>query len=49
MKQKPPLNHGFISLGVYRFETGKAAVITIRAKDAGGFAHADAVQLLPAE
>ena len=44
---KPPLPQNFISLGVFQFEPGKPAVITIGGKPANGNVHADAVQLLP--
>ena len=44
---KPPLPQNFISLGVFRFEPGKPAVITIGGKPTNGNVHADAVQLLP--
>ena len=38
---------GFVSLGVFRFEPGKPAVVTIGGEPADGNVHADAVQLLP--
>ena len=46
---KSPLPKGFVSLGKYRFEPGKPAVITIGGGPADGNVHIDAVQLLPAE
>ena len=46
-REKPPLPQNFISLGVFRFAPGKAAVVTIGGKAANGNVHADAVQLLP--
>jgi hypothetical protein len=42
----PPLK-GFVSLGVFRFEPGKPAVVTIGGAPADGTVHVDAVQLLP--
>jgi hypothetical protein len=42
-----PLEKGFASLGVYRFEPGKPAVVIIGDGPANGNVHADAVQLLP--
>ena len=46
-RTKPPLAQNFISLGTFRFEPGRPAVITIGGKAADGNVHADAVQLLP--
>ncbi len=43
-----PLEKGFLSLGVYRFEAGKPAVVVIGDGSADGNVHADAVQLIPA-
>ena len=40
---------GFVSLGKFRFEPGKPAVVTIGEGSADGNIHADAVQLLPAK
>ncbi|MEA3209820.1 MAG: hypothetical protein QOE70_2877 [Chthoniobacter sp.] len=45
----PPLPQGFVSLGVFRFEPGKPAAVTISSEGADGNVHADAVQLLPAQ
>jgi len=42
-----PLPKGFISLGKYRFEPGKPAVVIIGDGPADGNVHADVVQLLP--
>lgn len=49
MRQPPPLPNGFISLGAFELKQGESVSVTIAAKDAGGFAHADAVQVLPAK
>ncbi len=48
MRQAPPLEHGFISLGHVELDAGASCVVTISTEDAGGLAHADAVQWLPA-
>ncbi len=45
-REKPPLPRGFISLGKFRFEPGKPAVVVIGGGPADGHIHADAVQLL---
>lgn len=47
MRQPPPLEDGFISLGQFDFRPGAAAAVEIGTKDAGGNAHADAIQVLP--
>jgi hypothetical protein len=43
---KPDKKLGFVSLGVYRFEAGTPAVVTISTDGADGTVHADAVQLI---
>ena len=49
MKQKPPIKGGWVSVGRYRFEAGKAGTVVIGGKpDPRGNLHADAVQILPA-
>ncbi|MEZ5386676.1 MAG: FAD-dependent oxidoreductase [Prosthecobacter sp.] len=45
-KKAPPIDKTFLSLGVFRFEAGKPAVITITNGDTDGIVGADAVQLL---
>lgn len=47
-RQKPPIEGTWISLGVYDFAAGKAAV-TISNRNTNGHVIADAVQLLPEE
>jgi hypothetical protein len=42
----PPLAKGFFSLGVHRFEKGKAGAVVVSAKGADGNVHADAVQVI---
>ena len=49
MKQQPPLENGFISVGTFDLKKGEAVSVTISAKNAGGLAHADAVQILRVE
>lgn len=44
----PTLPSGFVSLGVFLFESGKAWALEISADGADGNVHADAVQVLPA-
>lgn len=46
---KSPLPQGFISLGKFRFQAGKPAVVEIGTGPADGNVAADAVQLLPAQ
>lgn len=46
-KQKPPKDDLFMSLGAFRLEKDKPAVITIRNDETNGITGADAVQLLP--
>lgn len=46
-KRKLPEADPFLSLGRFRFEAAKPAVITIRNSDTDGIVGADAVQLLP--
>lgn len=46
-QRKDPPPSGFVSVGTYRFEPGKPAVVTIGGEPADGNVHADAVQLLP--
>ena len=45
-KKVPPIDKLFLSLGVFRFESSKPAVITIENADTDGIVGADAVQLL---
>ena len=47
-QQEPaPLDKGFISLGTFRFESGKPVVVIIGYGPSNGHVHADAVQLFP--
>jgi hypothetical protein len=47
MREPPPLDKGFISLGQFDFRPDAPAAVEIGTQDAGGNAHADAVQFLP--
>jgi hypothetical protein len=49
MRKAPPLENGFISVGTYDLNQGETVTVTIAAKNAGGFVHADAMQVLPAK
>ena len=45
-KTKAPLEHGFISLGVYHLKAGAPAAVVLATEGADGLVHADAVQVL---
>ncbi|WP_197444405.1 FAD-dependent oxidoreductase [Maioricimonas rarisocia] len=47
MQQEPPVENGWISLGTYDLRKSDRVSVTVSTEDAGGNAHADAVQLLP--
>jgi FAD-dependent oxidoreductase family protein len=47
-RKPPPLEKGFLSLGTFRFEKGKAGYVEIGNQDVNGFVIIDAVQWLPA-
>ncbi|MFG0296897.1 MAG: hypothetical protein ACF8PG_13405, partial [Maioricimonas sp. JB045] len=47
MRQEPPVENGWISLGTYDLRKSDRVSVTVSTEDAGGNAHADAVQLLP--
>lgn len=49
MRNPAPLEDGFISLGEYSLKKGEPVSIIISTDDAGGNAHADAVQILAVE
>jgi hypothetical protein len=49
MRQKPPLKDGFISLGTFSVAKGDKVAVELRTEGAGGFVHADSVQILPAK
>lgn len=47
-EQKPPaLEHGFLSLGSFRFEAGKMGAVVVSTKGAKGHVAIDAIQVLP--
>jgi hypothetical protein len=48
-KKDPPLPGGFVSLGAFRFEAGKAGAVVVSNKGADGHVCIDAVQVVPAE
>src|SRR5205823_4356485 len=41
-----PLEHGFVSLGVYRFDAGKPGAVIVSTKGANGLVAVNAIQLL---
>jgi hypothetical protein len=45
-KHKPPIDGAFISLGVFRFESGRAGSVTITNAGTNGYVVADAVQFI---
>jgi hypothetical protein len=49
MQAPPPLERGFISLGVFTLKNGESAAVTLTGEDAGGLVHADAIQVLAVE
>jgi hypothetical protein len=48
MRQQPPIDDGFGSAGRLTLQKGEKCVVVIGTDGAGGFAHADAVLLVPA-
>ena len=49
MKQKPPIEGGFISVGQVELKAGETVSVTLSTEKAGGNVHADAVQLVPVD
>ncbi len=49
MTKEPPIDDGFISVGEYELTKDAAVAVTISSEDAGGTAHADAVQVVRAK
>ena len=49
MRERPKLDNGFTSLGTFRFEANRKGAVVVSAKDAGGHACIDAIQILPVE
>jgi hypothetical protein len=48
-QKAPDLEHGFVSLGVFRFDAGVTGAVTVTNKGAKGHVAIDAVQVLPAK
>ncbi len=48
-QEKPPLEHGFFSLGTFALEAGKTAAVVISNKETTGHVIVDAIQVLPVE
>ena len=46
MKKRPPLKQGFVSLGRFDLRKGQAISVLLTTTHAGGFVHADAVQIV---
>lgn len=46
MKDPPPLENGFILLGEVELAAGESCLVSVSSEGAGGFVHADAIQLL---
>jgi hypothetical protein len=49
MREKPPIDDGFVSLGIFPLKAGEEVSVVIGTEGAGGNAHADAVHVLPAK
>jgi hypothetical protein len=49
MRKAPTLEHGFYSLGEYDLRAGENVTVVVGTDGAGGYAHADAIQVLPVE
>lgn len=47
MRKPAPLDNGFVSLGKYSLKKGEPVSVIISTENAGGNAHADAIQILP--
>jgi hypothetical protein len=48
-KEKPPIENGWVSLGEYQLAKDAEVTVTLSAKQANGYIHADAVWLVPQE
>jgi hypothetical protein len=46
MRKPPPLQNGFVSVGTITLDKGENCLVTLSTEGAGGFVHADAIQLL---
>ncbi len=49
MKHPPEQENGFHTLGIFELHPGETVEVTVSAADAGGIAHADAVQVVRAD
>ena len=49
MTRPAPLKNNFFSLGTFDLKKGTACHVEVKAGDAGGHAHVDAVQIVPAK
>jgi hypothetical protein len=49
MSKPAPLKFGFFSLGKFEMKKGQTGAVTVSTKGAGGYVHADAVQVMPVE
>jgi hypothetical protein len=49
MRQEPPLENGFLSLGAFELQERETISVTLSGEDAGGLVHADAIQVVPAD
>jgi hypothetical protein len=47
MRKPPPLAEGFVTLGQFDLTKGDAVSVLLTTEGAGGFVHADAVQIVP--
>jgi hypothetical protein len=49
MRKEPPIDETFISLGSLNLAKGESVIVKLSTEEAGGYVHADAVQILPAD
>jgi len=49
MKEKPPVDDGFYSLGKFDLQADDTVSVVLSTENAGGYVHADAVQLTPVD
>lgn len=49
MRKPAPLEHGFVSLGKFRLRQDDTVSVILLTENAGGYVHADAIQVLPVE
>jgi hypothetical protein len=46
-QKTPPLEHGFLSLGVFRFDANKAGAVVVSDRGTTGHVAIDAIQVVP--